>query len=200
MGNQALLYGRAFGGMNMDFNPDMFSIYKTLGKINENQRQMIKDEMTKKAILESTREIREEEIAEHIVNFMLRENDLDCNSESILKRVEKKIREKPHDPSCKWLLGRQRFYFTFGSGGEIPYQGGWVEIFAISLNQAKMAFEKIFCDREILNCDGHYTEKEFIESGMLLKGNLGKHCHAVVIVQDICEANPHKFDIVILPH
>lgn len=187
----------------MEFDPGRFPIYKTLCQFNADQRQKIMAEKVKAAILKSTRTIREEEIAEHIVNFMVRENDSDCSSESILKRVEKKIREKPENPSCKWLLDRKRFYFTFGSDEKFPYQGGWVEIFAFNSNQAIIAFKRIFCDRgndDILNFESCYTEKGFVESGMLLKGNLGKRCHAVVIVKDICEANPYKFDIIILPH
>ena len=75
-----------------------------------------------------------------------------------------------------------KYYFTFGTDENFPYQGGWVEVYAETLKEAIQKFKNKFPNRceNIINCASYYTEKQFKKSGML-EGNLGKKCHKTII-------------------
>lgn len=80
----------------------------------------------------------------------------------------------------------ERFYFTFGSGEQFPFQGGWIEVWAQDISTAALAFKKIYPNEEndsILNCADYYTEKQFQKTDMFM-GNRGKKCQAILIVRD----------------
>lgn len=71
------------------------------------------------------------------------------------------------------------YYFTFGSDSRYPFQGGWVQVEAESLNQAVKIFRQHFPDRmpNVLNCADYYTSTQFYRTGMAEGGNLGARCH-----------------------
>ena len=71
------------------------------------------------------------------------------------------------------------YYFTFGSDPKYPFQGGWVQVEAESLNQAAAIFRQHFPDRTpgVLNCADYYTSAQFYWTGMAEGGNRGERCH-----------------------
>lgn len=75
------------------------------------------------------------------------------------------------------------FYFTFGSLEQFPYQGGWVEVWALTLHEAIEKFKAKHPNvrENILNCSDYYTEEQFKVSEMWKSGNRGKWCHDVII-------------------
>ena len=75
-----------------------------------------------------------------------------------------------------------RFYFTFGSSEEFPYQGGWVEVLAKDIHEAFRKFRAYFPNRQegILNCSDYYTEQAFESSGVKDTGNRGAFCHKTI--------------------
>lgn len=94
----------------------------------------------------------------------------------------------------------KRFYFTFGSSDNMPFIGGWVEIFARDLKQAANIFKKMYpntLNDEVLNCADYYTEEQFLQSGMV-KENLGKRCHAIILVNDFYNDIPKCFSVLSL--
>ncbi|MGI6751109.1 MAG: hypothetical protein ACOX4U_00590 [Anaerovoracaceae bacterium] len=78
-----------------------------------------------------------------------------------------------------------KYYFTFGSSGQI-YDGGWVEIHADSLREAQEKFierygEKAYKHPKCLNYSWDYTEEEFKRTIMYEDGkNYGVGCHEVI--------------------
>ena len=74
------------------------------------------------------------------------------------------------------------FYFTFGTGEEYPFYGGWVQIKAYNADEACDKFRARFPDHEtgFLNCAFVYTEEEFKKTGMAEKGNFGFLCHELI--------------------
>ena len=72
-----------------------------------------------------------------------------------------------------------KFFYTFGSDEGFPFQGGWAEVTAPSIQDAHTIFRKRYPDRSpgILNCSDYYTEQQFNETGMLGTGNRGAFCH-----------------------
>ncbi len=72
-----------------------------------------------------------------------------------------------------------KVFYTFGSDGRFPFQGGWVEVEAGSISQAHAIFRACYPDRTlgILNCSDYYTEEEFHDSDMPVAGNYGAYCH-----------------------
>lgn len=75
----------------------------------------------------------------------------------------------------------QKFYFTFGRDPLYPYQGGWVEVIAENMQQAKAIFMGLYPNRPdsgCLNCAFVYTEERFSKTRMV-NGNMGAGCHAV---------------------
>lgn len=104
-----------------------------------------------------------------------------------------------HDrKSFSYILGVQRFYFTFGDSKNYPFVGGWVEVLAKNLSQAIKAFKAVYPnnnDDEVLCCCDYYTEKQFIKSGMLDE-NRGKRCHAIIAINDIQDDDPKDFKVI----
>jgi len=60
-----------------------------------------------------------------------------------------------------------RYFYTFGSDPKFPYQNGWVEIHADSLDEADKKFRTRFPDRPghegIMNFSFSYNEKRWGE-------------------------------------
>jgi len=75
-----------------------------------------------------------------------------------------------------------KFYFTFGTDKQFPYQGGWVEVVANSRGEACEKFRTRFPDRHkgTMNCAFVYSEDEFSETTMAQDGNWGEYCHEVI--------------------
>ena len=75
-----------------------------------------------------------------------------------------------------------RYYFTFGSSKNFPFQGGWVEVCAEDMGQAVKAFRAYYSDRSpgIINCASYYTEEEFLSNSDMTDGNLGAECHRII--------------------
>lgn len=57
----------------------------------------------------------------------------------------------------------QKFYYSFGSDPQFPFQNGWIIIEAPDIRTAHEIFIKHFpCRRDnILNCSFYYTEKQW---------------------------------------
>lgn len=73
-----------------------------------------------------------------------------------------------------------KFYFTYGSDTEYPFEGGWTEIEADNQRQAIGIFKAIHPNREdseSLNCADYYDELRFGFTEMREHGNRGKFCH-----------------------
>ena len=83
-------------------------------------------------------------------------------------------------------MKKTKYYFTFGSDPRYPFQGGWIEIWAVSLNHAIKIFREKYPDRDkgIVNCADFYTRSQFEMTGMLQEGNLGAYCHEVLGEED----------------
>ena len=78
------------------------------------------------------------------------------------------------------------YYFTFGTDGH-PFDGGWIEVVANDQIEAEHFFKKQYPNprnRELLNCAGIYTEREFKRTSMYIKGNFGEKCHGVFYAGD----------------
>lgn len=75
-----------------------------------------------------------------------------------------------------------KYFFTFGTSEKFPYQGGWVEVHALSLKDAVEKFKASYPNRNkgIVNCADCYDENSFIAQGFLETGNLGAGCHTVI--------------------
>jgi hypothetical protein len=79
----------------------------------------------------------------------------------------------------------KKWFFTFGTDSKFPYQNGWIEIHADSINEALAKFETRFGDKAfvrpgIYNYAFDYTEERFIQTGMFKGGNFGFRCHEVI--------------------
>lgn len=75
------------------------------------------------------------------------------------------------------------YYFTFGTGPDYPFAGGWVTVAAPSRQAAVQIFRLYYPNEagtDVLNCADVYTEEEFRETGMDETGNFGAFCHAVI--------------------
>lgn len=78
-------------------------------------------------------------------------------------------------------MKKTKYYFTFGSDPRYPFQGGWVEVWAVSLNHAIQVFREKYPDWDgELNCENHYTEGYFQRTGMRQEGNHGAYCHEIL--------------------
>lgn len=77
---------------------------------------------------------------------------------------------------------KTKYYFTFGLDKSYPYRGGWVEIFAESLNHAIAIFREKYPneDGEPVRCAFYYTQAQFEKSPMFSQGNYGAFCHEVL--------------------
>jgi len=62
-------------------------------------------------------------------------------------------------------IAGNRYYYTFGSSPDFPYQNGWVVVYAGSWEEAHRKFRARFPDRHkgILNCAFFYEESRWRE-------------------------------------
>ena len=76
-----------------------------------------------------------------------------------------------------------KFYYTFGTDEQFPYERGWVEVVADNQEEADAKFRNRFPDvnKGILNCAFVYTEENFSKTSMASVGNCGEFCHEVII-------------------
>lgn len=65
-----------------------------------------------------------------------------------------------------------KFYFTYGTDEQFPYQDGWTEITAPNQNVATGIFKAVHpCHTDgILNCSFVYPEKQFRQTEMFTTG------------------------------
>lgn len=78
----------------------------------------------------------------------------------------------------------ENFYFTYGSGDDMPFRGGWTVIQAPNIKAPARIFEAYHPntdDSEILNCADYYTEEAFMRTRMSREGNFGAFCHEMII-------------------
>jgi len=76
-----------------------------------------------------------------------------------------------------------KFYFTFGTDKQFPYQGGWVKVVANSRGEACEKFRTRFPYRNYntINCAFIYSEDAFSKTIMAQGGGcLGEYCHEVI--------------------
>lgn len=88
-----------------------------------------------------------------------------------------------------------KFYFTYGSGGDQPFDGGWTEVEAEDLRMACDTFRAIHPDRipNCLNCSSVYSEEQFKKSCMSDEhGNFGKFCHERIAIT-CTPADPYEY-------
>ena len=60
-----------------------------------------------------------------------------------------------------------KYYFTYGSDEEFPYQSGWTEVVAEDLSMAIAAFKMFHPNRDgsnFINCDAYYEASVFEDS------------------------------------
>ena len=71
-----------------------------------------------------------------------------------------------------------KYYYTYGSDGEQPFIGGWTEVEAVNHQAANKLFRIVHPDKTpgILNCAFVYTEAQFKQTGMYMRGNFGRFC------------------------
>lgn len=78
----------------------------------------------------------------------------------------------------------QKFYFTFGSEGQL-YNGGWVLIHAVDKADAIKKFKKRYKEKSMknhkLNYSLSYYQEDFEATRMFSDGNFGVYCHEVII-------------------
>lgn len=81
-----------------------------------------------------------------------------------------------------------KFFFTYGSGEEYPFVGGWTEIIAPDMKTACDAFRIFHPDKisGFLNCASVYPEEAFLNTSMSgPNGNFGRYCHEVITINRI---------------
>lgn len=74
-----------------------------------------------------------------------------------------------------------KYFYTFGSDSDFPYQNGWIEIHAESWTKAHEKFRNRFPDRHpnCLNCSFFYDEKHWYEMDPEHTWR-GYHCYAII--------------------
>lgn len=75
-----------------------------------------------------------------------------------------------------------KFYATFGTSTNHPFQGGWVVIEADKYEDAYEAFAKVhgYNKNGLLRCCSIYPESVFKTTSMYSEGNLGAYEHASI--------------------
>ncbi|MGF7018755.1 hypothetical protein M2145_002530 [Lachnospiraceae bacterium PF1-21] len=75
-----------------------------------------------------------------------------------------------------------KWYFTFGSSRQYPYDGGWVEVQAETRQEAIDLYKEKYPNvkRNIYNCADIYSEKQMHGTEMFVSGNRGAKCHDVI--------------------
>lgn len=81
-----------------------------------------------------------------------------------------------------------KFYFTYGTSRQFPYQGGWTEVVAANERAACAAFRAYHPDQTegILNCSDVYPESAFKATKMYTEGNFGYRCHERIVLMRDC--------------
>lgn len=76
------------------------------------------------------------------------------------------------------------YYFTYGTSEDYPFHGGWSEVTADNIQQAKELFKLAHpCKHEnTLNCADVYTEQYFKTLSMFNDGNFGYKCHEQIFL------------------
>jgi len=99
-----------------------------------------------------------------------------CEKGKIIKEYEK-AEADDYDPVTL------KFYFTFGTDKQFPYNRGWVEVIAENEKEAEAKFREKFPDKTpgILNCACVYAEESFSKTIMAQGGNMQEFCHEVII-------------------
>lgn len=84
---------------------------------------------------------------------------------------------------------KKRFYFTFGSDAAFPFPGGWVEVLAGDMDEARDTFRSHFPSRDgrpFLNCAFVYTEEQFKATVMYETGtSMGHGCWAEIDGEEV---------------
>ena len=76
-----------------------------------------------------------------------------------------------------------KYYFTQGSGGENPYNKGWVEVIADDYETAIEKYKTKYPNprnKALVNCAFIYNEAIFKDTKMFTHGNFGVFCHDVI--------------------
>ncbi len=83
-------------------------------------------------------------------------------------------------------MKKTKYYFIFGTDPKYPFQGGWIEVWAVSLNHAIQIFRAKYPDivPGAVNCADYYTQGQFDLTGMKKDGNRGAYCHEVLGEED----------------
>lgn len=76
----------------------------------------------------------------------------------------------------------KRFYFTYGTGGDQPFYGGWSEVVAEDQGKAIKAYTAYHPMKNgLLNCCTVYSEEDFKRTRMFQNGNnFGFGCQEVI--------------------
>ena len=83
-----------------------------------------------------------------------------------------------------------KFYFTYGTSRQFPYEGGWTEVEACNERTACEAFRAFHRDvsPNLMNCSGVYTEEAFKRYKMYTHGNFGAFCHEkITLLREYCD-------------
>ncbi len=81
------------------------------------------------------------------------------------------------------LQPKRTYYFTYGTSKNYPFQGGWTEITAPSMQIATCYFKNILHPKDdstdnIINCADIYDESVFQATDMYKnQSNCGAGCH-----------------------
>lgn len=81
-----------------------------------------------------------------------------------------------------------KYYFTYGSDDQFPFQSGWTEVKAESYDEAVEAFQAFHPNRpgsDFINCAGIYGEESFSRKRMAKEGNFGSKCVERIRVSSI---------------
>lgn len=96
-----------------------------------------------------------------------------------------KINEKSVEEIMAMFEPLEKFYFTYGTDEDYPYQGGWTEVYAMNRHEACSKFTarhgSRYPDSKIVNCASIYSADEFEATNMYSRGNFGKRCQEVIV-------------------
>lgn len=104
------------------------------------------------------------------------------NREVMLNAIAGVIAKLDHEEGTE---NRKAFYFTFGSDPKMPYQGGWIVIYAENRVHAQSKFSDYFRESAwirpgTLAYAFDYTAEEFRKTNMWRTGNMGQYLHNVI--------------------
>lgn len=80
-----------------------------------------------------------------------------------------------------------KYYFTYGTSEDFPFQRGWTEVVAPDLSAACSLFRMIHPDlyEHTLNCSDVYSEAELQRTQMYAEGNFGVRAHEIITLQHV---------------